>query len=101
MRPFKRGDTLAFYASLKDSEGAYLDYDVSKMKCQLRTRQGKLVDTLNITKTETTGKYLVRATDTTKYPIEKLYSDIEITDNDITTSSSTFEIEIKRDYTYE
>jgi len=101
MRPFKRGDTLAFYASLKDSDGNLLDYDIAKMKCQLRTRNGRLVDELNITETETLGKYLLRSADTSKYPIEKLYSDIEITDNDIKTSSSTFEIEIKRDYTYE
>jgi len=95
----KRGDTLAFYLFFKDESGAGVVRD--NVFCQLRTRSDVLIKELVITPTATVGKYLATAGDTTDYPIGTLFSDVEVRDGDVVTSSATFNISIVKGVTRE
>ena len=99
----KRGDTLRFIARLKDPQGNPVVVDTSNMKCQIRTRNDILTDTVTITETDSAGEYLIASEPlyTSKYPITELYSDIQISDNGIVVSTATFLINVEKDITHE
>ena len=104
---FKRGDTFAFYANLTDkSTGEKITYDVSAFKAQVRNPQGKLYGTLTVAKNElVVGQYLFSTTSevTSTWPATidgvELHIDIEITVNEVKTSSETFSVIVKQDVT--
>jgi hypothetical protein len=99
----KRGDTLEFLINVTDSNtGEPIDIDITNIKSQMRTSYDKLIDTFRITKQSDIGEYLFEAqNDTNKYPLEKLYIDVEFTQNDKIQSSETFELQVIADITRE
>lgn len=102
INPLKRGDTFAMYINLTDSSGEEeipLIVSVENIKCQVRTEYDKLVQTLDVEETETPGKYIIKSDDTQNWPIGDLLSDIQITINNITSSSDTFIIPLVKDVT--
>lgn len=102
---FKRGDTFAFYAKLKDKNtGEPVNVEAEKIKSQVRNSNGILYAELEVTShpdIEQLGTYLFKANSsiTKEWPSSTLYIDIEITDNDITYSSETFSVSIIKDVT--
>lgn len=104
---FKRGDSFAFYANLKDTvTGDAIDLPVENIRCQVRNASNKLYSTLSIHKDEiVAGKYLFYATRevTQTWPASitgvLLYIDVEIIMNDVTTSTETFTVNILQDVT--
>lgn len=99
----KRGDTLEFLINVIDSNtGEPIDIDITNIKSQMRTNYDKLIDTFKITKQSDIGEYLLEAQeDTNNYPLEKLYIDVEFTQNDKIQSSETFELQVIADITRE
>src|SRR5574344_1489707 len=97
----KRGDTLEFLINVTDSNtGEPIDIDITNIKSQMRTSYDKLIDTFRITRQADIGEYLFEAqNDTNKYPLEKLYIDVEFTQNDKIQSSETFELQVIADIT--
>lgn len=93
----KRGDSFAFYANFKDSDGAPISYE--NIKCQIRKRDGTLLEDMTIATTETAGRYLFSAGSTDAWPIGILESDIEVVVGEKTISSETFRIEVVKDIT--
>lgn len=102
---FKRGDTFAFYAKLKDKNtGEPVNVEAEKIKSQVRNSNGVLYAELEVTShsdPEQLGMYLFKAPAiiTKDWPSSTLYIDIEITDNDIIYSSETFSVTIVKDVT--
>lgn len=102
IEPLKRGDTFAMYINMTDSsseEPVPLVVPVVNIKCQVRTEYDRLVQDLDVLDTDTPGKYIIQSDDTQNWPIGDLYSDIQITVNDIVSSSDTFIIPIVKDVT--
>lgn len=99
MITIKRGDTFAFYADLKDETGAALVTSVSNLKCQIRDPYGTLFDTMAITTTETSGRYLFTAGPTTAWPIGTLQFDIKINVGGKISTSPTQDIQVAKEVT--
>jgi hypothetical protein len=94
----KRGDTFSFFVTLTDEDDNPIILDVNDMLCQIRQfPRRELIDTFTITTTDISGQYRFSVNDTTTYPIDVLYADIEFTiDNEIK-SSDTFKINVVED----
>lgn len=99
LKSFKRGDTFAFYANLLNSVGEPYGGDAANLSCQVRDSQDALIATLTITATEVVGKYLFQASSTDLWPLGVLYTDIEINEDGIISSSETIAIPIEKDVT--
>jgi hypothetical protein len=106
---FKRGDTFAFYADLKDkSTGDIIDIDASLVASQVRNANGKLFAELSVTKHATIpGRYLFQTTAavTSLWPASMdgvlLYIDIAFIVDSVTSSTETFSVNVLTDITYE
>lgn len=101
---FKRGDTFAFYAKLKDKNtGEPVIVSADKIKSQVRNNNGILYANLIVLENEgQPGTYLFRANaEITKDwpPSSTLYIDIEITNEELVYSSETFSVEVEKDVT--
>lgn len=95
----KRGDTLFFYAELADATGSPIVLTIENIKSQIRHKNGTLVDTLTIETTATAGRYLLKSTDTTEYPIDTLDLDIKINNNGVFLSTDTMSLLVSREVT--
>ena len=93
----KRGASLAFYVTFKDTDGDPVTYN--NIRCQVRQIDGTLLSELTIAETETTGRYLFSAGTTDVFPLGTHESDIEITVGGKVASSDTFKIEVYKDIT--
>lgn len=97
---FKRGDTFAFTASIKDSSGTPIIGAISKLKCQIRNNLDVLMGETTITE-PTSGNYMFKIANTEFWPTGiTLYLDIQYTDNDVITSSETISVQIEKDVTH-
>lgn len=97
----KQGDTFAFRAEMRNPDGTVYTGPTTNLKCQVRDRSYKLVDTMTITTTGTVGTYLFTAGSTTLWPIgtESLEFDIRIVSGANTSRSSTTTIDVLRPVT--
>jgi hypothetical protein len=95
----KRGDSLVFNIALTDSESEPLDLAVENIRSQVRERDGKLIASLTVAATETTGTYQLTAESTQGWPARSLECDIELDIEGTVISSETFAIEVLRDVT--
>ena len=97
---FKRGDTFALTAALKDEAQQPLTIDVANLKSQVRDGSGVMVAELIITTTETVGTYLLVAESTTAWPANTtIYMDIQLNIDGQIRSSETIEISVIKDVT--
>jgi hypothetical protein len=97
---FKRGDTFAFFANIKDGEENPITGAASKLRCQVRDSLDNLKAELTITEEiGTPGKYLFMALDTSNWPITTITMDIQFNDEGIITSSETISAVILKDVT--
>ena len=106
---FKRGDTFAFYANLKDkSTGLPIDVGAEFVKSQIRSPQGKIYASLLVSKNSLVeGQYLFQASSivTKTWPASvngvELHIDIEFIVDGKTSSTETFNVIVKQDVTKE
>lgn len=104
--PFKRGDTFSATCTYKVA-GVPQPLSTQQIASQLRTEAGKLVANLVVTKdpnqTLNVGKFtltLANPLDTQNFPAPaNLYCDIQVTDNNVIVSTSTFVIPTVMDIT--
>ena len=99
---FKTGDTFIFTAVIKDT--IYKNPMIgisSNLKSQIRRDNGTFVAELIISEVlEIPGNYEFSANDTSNWPIENLYMDIQYTDEEgIITSSESLVVPIEKDVT--
>ena len=94
---FKRGDTFERYLDFADAAGDAVIPDA--IESEVRTKEGKLIDTMNIDTTDTPGRYHMYSYDTSEYPFGTLEMDIEITIDGKRKSSETYNIVVVRDVT--
>lgn len=99
----KRGDTLSFYATIIDVDtGEPITTAAENIKSQMRTMYDELIDEFTVSKTEIPGEYYLKANgDPNTYPLMTLNIDIQINDNDVTSSTDTFTITIVQDVTHQ
>ena len=88
----KRGDTLAFFVQVSD-------VSATNFKCQIRDSAYQFVCDVSVTPTETPGRYLFKAADTSNWPIEQLVYDIKFNTNGIIRSTDTAYIDVVKDVT--
>lgn len=104
---FKRGDTFAFYAILKDkSTGELIDVGAEFIRSQVRSPQGKIYASLMVSKNSLVqGQYLFQTTNavTEKWPASEngveLHIDIEFVIDEVVSSTETFSVIVKQDVT--
>lgn len=97
---FKRGDTFALTAAIKDESGNPLTIEPANLKSQIRDSYGKLFAELVVTNTETVGSYLLTASSTSNWPTDTtLYMDIQLNTSGQIRSSETIEISVIKDVT--
>lgn len=104
--PFKRGDTFSATCTYKVA-GVPQPLSTQQIASQLRTEDGKLVSNLLVTKdpnqVTNVGKFtltLANPADTALFPAPaNLYCDIQVTDNNVIVSTSTFIIPVVVDIT--
>jgi len=104
--PFKRGDTFSATCTYKVA-GVAQPISTQQIASQLRTEAGKLVASLLVTidpnQTLNVGKFtltLANPSETQNFPApENLYCDIQVTDNNVVVSTSTFIIPVVVDIT--
>ena len=98
---FKRGDTFAFIATIRDQIGDPITGVSANLRSQVRDKMGFKYADLSVSETETPGSYLFQVQDTTSWPADtSIYTDIEYTDGQGTiTSSETIEIPVVKDVT--
>lgn len=99
LRPLKRGDTFALNADISNADGDPVEYLPSQVRAQIRQRNDLLVDTLQVSSTETPGRYTLVAADTSNWPIGTLEMDIEVDNGEAIMSSVTIQIPIIKDIT--
>ena len=96
----KRGDSFYFSIDLTNELDQPLDLPLDDIKSQVRRGNDELVDTLTIEKDLVeVGRYNIRSLDTTSYPVETLFLDIKIRDNDLVTSTKTTKLVVEKDVT--
>lgn len=96
---FKRGDTFAFYANITIDGTTPLVTNVANIRSQIRTTTNTLISELVVTATATQGEYLFKAGVTDAWGIGIHNLDIEITIDDVISSSDTILIEVLKDVT--
>lgn len=104
--PFKRGDTFAASCIYK-VEGVPEPISTQEFASQLRTESGKLIANLLVTidpdQTENVGKFTLTLEDPSEsanFPAPtNMYCDIQVTDNGMIVSTSTFIIPTQVDIT--
>jgi hypothetical protein len=104
--PFKRGDTFSATCTYKVA-GVPQPLSTQQIASQLRTESGTLVQTLVVTKdpnqTLNVGKFTltlsVPSSSSTFPAPTNLYCDIQVTDNNVVVSTSTFIIPVVVDIT--
>lgn len=97
---FKRGDTFSLSCVYKVDDVATSVAPMT-ITSQLRTSGGDLVQQLTATKTAGTGTFtlVATATQTALWDLALLKCDIQIVENDIVRSSSTFYVKVIEDVT--
>lgn len=96
----KQGDTLAFFAKVKDSNGDAVIYSADRIKSEIVDNKGNIVGEFIITESDVEGQYLFVISDTSLLIANTIfYTDIQYTDGDITVSSNTMTILIEKDVT--
>lgn len=104
--PFKRGDTFAATCTYK-LEGEPAPLSTQQIASQLRTEAGKLVANLLVTidpnQELNVGKFTLTLADpsaTEEFPAPaNLYCDIQVSDNNVIVSTSTFIVPVVMDIT--
>ena len=101
LEPMKRGDTFAFQMTLQNTDLSPITGASAKLKSQVRDDNETLWADLVVSETSTPGTYLfvADAEITKNWPLVTMYTDIEYTDNEITTSSETLSVVICKDVT--
>lgn len=87
----KRGNTLSFLINIPEMI-------VTEIKCQVKDLNGRLIDTLILTK-KSDIQYLAQSADTSGYPIGQVYYDVKIQSGSIFVSSETKTITIIKEIT--
>lgn len=97
---FKRGDTFSLSCVYKVDDVA-VSVTPMTISAQLRNSDGDLVQQLTVTKTVGTGTFtlVASAVQTALWNLTLLKCDIQITQNDIVRSSSTFYVKVIEDVT--
>ena len=96
----KKGDTLAFIATLTDQENKPIIGIADNLKADVKTINDLKIAEFVITENDTIGgNYLFEIMDTTKFPVDILYTDIQYSNNGIVTSSETMTIQVTKDVT--
>ena len=96
---FKRGDTFAFISKMTDLAGLPVTGVAANLKAEVRTNAGVKLSDCVITETDTLGSYLFKVSDTTKWPVTTIFTDIQYTGNGVVTSSNTIAIPVEKDIT--
>lgn len=91
---FKRGDTFRLNVTVTTDDGAAMDITGWVIRCQVRTSDLTLVDTLTATMLQpTAGTYKLEAASTASWQLGTLVVDIEYTDAGGTVfSTDTFQV---------
>ena len=97
--PLKRGDTFALNADITNADGEVVNYLASQIKSQIRTKNDILVASLTVQSTETPGRYVLMAAETSTWPIGVLEMDIEVNNGEAIMSSPTIEVPVIKDIT--
>ncbi|WP_027389220.1 hypothetical protein [Chrysiogenes arsenatis] len=97
----KRGDTFILSScQLLDDNQNPIDLTDYVIRSQLRTKSGKLVDTLLVEIAADHLSYTMTAQQPESWPAEKLECDVEYTNPDgVRFSSQTFYVDVMRDVT--
>lgn len=95
----KRGDTLSFEITIEDQDGNAIE-NINEVKSQIRDSRYQLIDEFNIVSLGG-GKYKFLVDDTRNYPIADLQFDIQITKDDVVSSSETIRLSIVKDVTFD
>jgi len=96
----KRGDTFSLVCTYK-VDGVTTDVTDLTIRSQLRKSNGVLIQELTVTKLGTVGDFTLTATATQaeSWPLSLLNCDIEISENNLVRSSSTFFVAVNEDIT--
>lgn len=99
----KRGDTLVINISIKDIDGEPLALSVTpgseEIQAQIRTYGGSLIASFVVTAGEEVGDYILTVADTTNFPIETLFYDVEYVEGTAQKSTETKKIYMVKDIT--
>lgn len=96
----KQGDTFAFIANIKGSDGTPLIGAAANLKSQIRDSLDNLKADLSIVEqSDTPGNYLFTAADTSQWDIGQYVLDIQLNNAGIITSSETMYVTITKDVT--
>lgn len=96
---FKRGDTFFFSADIDDGYGNPLSLDIGSIRSQIRNSRDELISELDVSVGDVAGRYIFKDSNTQGWSLGELYMDIEVTQDEIVTSSPTIVIPVVRDIT--
>lgn len=94
----KIGDTFSYEVDLTNDLGSPLVTSVINLKSQIKDLYNRLISTLTITTTSTSGKYLLQC-DTTNWIAGTMLIDVQYIDGTITSSTDTVLIKVEKDVT--
>ena len=98
---FKRGDSFILTAAATDESDVAQSITGWTIRCQIRDKRDNLISEAVVTVTNAAGGlYKMVVSDTTDWPLETLYADIEYTtDAGQIVSTADFTIEVLKDRT--
>lgn len=94
----KLGDTFSYEVDLTNDLGSPLITAVINLKSQIKDLYNRLISTLTISTTSTSGRYLLQG-DTTSWVVGTMLIDIQYTDGTIISSTDTVLIKVEKDVT--
>lgn len=100
IKNFKRGDTMLLTVTYK-VDGVPTSVTSIDIESQVRRKNGELIATMTVTKLVGTGQFTLAPTvaDTSNWPIDLLYCDIQFSQSGNIRSTETFGINVSEEIT--